>query len=111
MTLGQCRSLLRPFLQMPQARDFLAPVDPVALNIPDYPTVITHPMDLGTVEQRLDRKEYTDAGGFVRDMRLVWSNAITYNPVGTPVHAAAAALSAEFEKRLLATIEPAFATG
>ena len=34
----------------------------VALNIPDYPTVITHPMDLGTVEQRLDRKDDTRAG-------------------------------------------------
>lgn len=47
MTLGQCRALLKPFLAMPSAAPFLEPVDPVQLNIPDYPLVVTHPMDLG----------------------------------------------------------------
>jgi hypothetical protein len=29
---------------------FREPVDPVALNIPDYPQIIKNPMDLGTIE-------------------------------------------------------------
>jgi len=32
---------------------FLRPVDPIALNIPDYPSIIKEPMDLGTVEKNL----------------------------------------------------------
>lgn len=34
-----------------QAYEFLQPVDYVALNILDYPKIITHPMDLGTVKK------------------------------------------------------------
>ena len=34
-----------------QAYEFLAPVDYIALNILDYPKIITHPMDLGTVKK------------------------------------------------------------
>jgi hypothetical protein len=41
---------------------FLTPVDPVALNIPDYPLVITHPMDLGTVLRKLNELEYRRIG-------------------------------------------------
>jgi hypothetical protein len=55
MTLGQCRALLKPFLLMPTAVPFLAPVDPVQLNIPDYPLVVTHPMDLGEMTPPLYR--------------------------------------------------------
>ena len=38
----------------PLAYDFLEPVDYVALNILDYPKIITQPMDLGTVKKKLD---------------------------------------------------------
>ena len=31
----------------------MAPVDPVAQGIPDYFSVIKHPMDLGTVRAKL----------------------------------------------------------
>ena len=35
----------------PQSDAFLAPVDYIGLNILDYPQIITHPMDLGTVKK------------------------------------------------------------
>ena len=35
---------------------FNAPVDPVALGIPDYTEVVRKPMDLGTVEKRIRRQ-------------------------------------------------------
>lgn len=38
---------------------FLKPVDPVALNLPDYFTVIKKPMDLGTVKNNLLEIQYT----------------------------------------------------
>ena len=71
MTLGQCRGLLKQFLSMPSAEPFMTPVDHVALNIPDYPTVVTHPMDLGTINDKLSASQYQSASGFVLDVRLV----------------------------------------
>ncbi|ORY75954.1 hypothetical protein BCR35DRAFT_343168 [Leucosporidium creatinivorum] len=46
-------SLLRTLKKNRSAPPFLRPVDPVALLIPDYFRVVTRPMDLGTVEQKL----------------------------------------------------------
>eukprot|EP00952_Eustigmatos_sp_NYUAD-ZCMA_P013569 53686-Eustigmatos_ZCMA.PRE.1 len=37
---------------------FLAPVDPVELDIPDYFEVVTKPMDLGTVQVRQGWPQY-----------------------------------------------------
>lgn len=42
--------LVRAISGLNCARPFLYPVDPVALNIPDYPTIITKPMDLSTIK-------------------------------------------------------------
>jgi hypothetical protein len=39
-------------MSQPNANIFDKPVDPVALNIPDYPTIIKNPMDLGTINLR-----------------------------------------------------------
>ncbi|OZJ06778.1 hypothetical protein BZG36_00399 [Bifiguratus adelaidae] len=65
---------------------FLLPVDPVALNIPDYPTIIKHPMDISTIEKKLATNQYDDADEFEADVRLMFNNCYTYNPPGTAVH-------------------------
>lgn len=62
---------------------FYKPVDPVALGIPDYFNVIHHPMDLGTVQKKLRLKEYPTIKDFDEDMRLIFSNAMLYNAMGT----------------------------
>jgi hypothetical protein len=41
---------------------FLTPVDHVALAIPDYPLVIAHPMDLGTISKKIGELEYRRIG-------------------------------------------------
>lgn len=46
-------SLLRTLKKHRSAPPFLRPVDPIALLIPDYFRVVTMPMDLGTVENKL----------------------------------------------------------
>ena len=38
---------------MKDAAPFLNPVDPIALNIPHYPTIVKHPMDFSTIERKL----------------------------------------------------------
>ena len=59
LTLRQCNSLLKPLLKMDGAPAFLRPVDPVAMNLPDYLDIIKHPMDLGTIEKKLIKMEHT----------------------------------------------------
>ena len=78
---------------------FREPVDPVELDIPDYFDVITHPMDFGTIQSRLETQAYSSREEFAADMRRVFSNAKTYNPEGHPVWKAADTLSQFFEQK------------
>lgn len=65
---------------------FNEPVDPVALNIPDYPNVVKRPMDLGTIRRRLDNCRYHRPADFEADVRLVFDNAMRFNPSENFVH-------------------------
>lgn len=78
---------------------FLQPVDPVALGIPDYFDVIKKPMDLGTIDKKLG--EYSSVQDFADDVRLVFRNAMIYNPnPKLAVHDAAKQLLHLFNVRL-----------
>ena len=68
-----------------QALDFLTPVDYVALGILDYPTIITHPMDLGTVKKNLENGEYKTFQDFMSDINLIWKNCRQYNQPGSEI--------------------------
>lgn len=68
-----------------QAYDFLEPVDYVTLGILDYPKVITHPMDLGTVKKNLLNGEYKIFQDFLSDISLIWKNCRTYNLPGSDI--------------------------
>jgi len=68
---------------------FAQPVDPVALGIPNYYSIITNPMDLSTLEKELDKKPF-NAFEFEKNMRLIFENAMKYNEDTThAVHMAA----------------------
>lgn len=79
---------------------FNVPVDPVALNLPDYFTIITKPMDLGTVKARLHAIAYQSRQQVAEDIRLVFNNAMKYNPPHDAVHTFAGDLLAFFEDQL-----------
>ena len=68
-----------------QAYEFLAPVDYIGLNILDYPKIITHPMDLGTVKINLLNGEYKIFQDFMSDINLIWKNCRTYNLPGSDI--------------------------
>lgn len=65
---------------------FDRPVDPVALGIPDYFDVIDEPMDLTTIKNNLENGLYKSAERAVRDLDLVFDNAMLYNEEGTVIH-------------------------
>lgn len=64
---------------------FMAPVDPVALQIPNYFTIIKSPMDISTVSEKLKNGAYTRAKEFEQDVKLIFQNCYKFNPEGNPV--------------------------
>ncbi|CAI9787019.1 unnamed protein product [Fraxinus pennsylvanica] len=95
----QCRSILRSLMEHPHGFAFNQPVDPVELKIPDYFSIITEPMDLGTIKHKLEGNTYFNAVEFASDVRLTFSNAMLYNPPGNYVHNFAKELNDFFNKR------------
>ncbi|KAL1197983.1 Transcription factor GTE8 [Cardamine amara subsp. amara] len=81
------------------SKESKAPVDVVKLNLPDYLTIIKHPMDLGTVKKNLASGVYSSPHEFATDVRLTFTNAMTYNPPGHDVHIMGDILSKLFEAR------------
>lgn len=92
------RSIHRVLMTHKSAHIFLKPVDPVYWEIPDYFDVIKNPMDLGTIQQRIESGYYEDNwNAYAADVRLVWSNAMTYNKEDDVVYKMARIMSREFE--------------
>ncbi|KAI7858505.1 Bromodomain-containing protein [Circinella umbellata] len=86
---------------------FLHPVDIVALNIPDYPSIVKHPMDLSTIERKLQEGDYDNADEFASDIRLMFHNCYLYNPPVTPVNKMGHELEKVFEDKWKQKPEPA----
>ncbi|XP_020095812.1 transcription factor GTE9-like [Ananas comosus] len=81
-----CANILKKLMNHRYGWVFNQPVDPVKLNIPDYFSIISKPMDLGTVNKKLMSKLYVSTHQFAADVRLTFSNAMRYNPPGNDVH-------------------------
>ncbi|XP_049909115.1 bromodomain-containing protein 3a isoform X1 [Epinephelus moara] len=58
---------------------FYTPVDAVRLGLPDYHTIITSPMDLGTIKQRLENNYYWSASECMQDFHKMFTNCYSYN--------------------------------
>jgi len=102
--LRPCLRLLKDLLRNPLAWPFAKPVDPVAY--PDYYTVVTDPIDLGTIQKRLESGECEGRDEFAAEVRRVWSNCFLYNAEGTDVHRMATQLQAIFEQKFSALPTP-----
>ncbi|ESQ49997.1 hypothetical protein EUTSA_v10020201mg [Eutrema salsugineum] len=99
LRMKQCETLLKRLMSHQFCWLFKTPVDVVKMNIPDYFTIIKHPMDLGTVKSKLTSGTYSSPSEFCADVRLTFSNAMTYNPPGNDVYMMADTLSKFFEVR------------
>lgn len=55
-------------------------------------------MDLGTVRKKLSRRQYRSPESFLSDVRLVWSNAWSYNRAGDEIYVMAERMSEAFER-------------
>ncbi|PGG98273.1 hypothetical protein AJ79_08910 [Helicocarpus griseus UAMH5409] len=81
------------------AAPFYQPVDPVALNIPTYHSIIKKPMDLGTVQTKLQTGQYENAKEMEADVRLIFKNCYKFNIPGDPTYNAGKSLEDLFDNK------------
>jgi bromodomain-containing factor 1 len=98
--LKYCTAIIKQLKRHRDAGAFLQPVDPVALRIPDYPTVVKNPMDLSTVERKLNNLEYDTVDDFVQDVNLIFANCYLYNGRESPIAIFASNLESAFNSSL-----------
>lgn len=70
-----------------------------------YPLVklrnyVSNPMDMGTIRRQVLQSQIyaDDASAFARDMRLVFSNCMTFNLPGSALHGYARDLAVDFDR-------------
>lgn len=96
-----CKPLIEDLFKFPHAHGvFGTPVDPVMLGLSDYLDIVKVPMDLGTVQKRLDQGSYRDFHNFILDVHLTFDNAMLYNPKNSDVFMLAKTLKREFDVKL-----------
>lgn len=91
-------AVLNKTMSSDHAYEFLRPVDPIKQGIPQYATIIKHPMDLGTIKSRLVNHQYPNAQAMNSDMRLMFRNCYTFNPPNTYVHDKAKLLEEDYNR-------------
>jgi len=92
--------VLKALWKHQHAWPFHAPVNAIDLNIPDYHDVIKHPMDLGTVDKRIDNYFYRSVKECIHDINSIFINCYVYNKVGTDI----THMAKELEKLFLAKL-------
>lgn len=67
------------YMQEAESLPFRQPVDPNSLGIPDYFEIVRKPMDLSTIQFKLNSGQYSDPWEYVDDVWLMFDNAWLYN--------------------------------
>lgn len=58
----------------------------LALGLIDYPQIIKHPMDLGSVKKNFKNLKYKFSEEVLNDLQLIWDNCKTYNSEGSWIY-------------------------
>lgn len=91
--------LLQSMIQRSDTEPFRVPVDWKGMGLFDYPTLIKKPMDLGTVKRNINGRKYKSIPEAAEEIRLVWTNCMTYNQDGSDFFLLAKNLSKKFEEK------------
>lgn len=87
--------------RLKDARPFLKPVNPVALNVPFYFNYIKRPMDLSTIERKLNVNAFETPEQVQDDFNLMVDNCIRFNGSQAVISQMARNIQASFEKHML----------
>lgn len=94
------KRLLRSLQSHKMAWPFLEPVNPD--DVPEYNDVITDPIDLSTVEERMNSKAYPSLESFVSDITKIFDNCRYFNQRDSPYYRCAEVLESFFVQKLRA---------
>lgn len=113
--VAYCLRLVKEMIRLKDGHAFSRPINQLwsVEQLPGYFDMIKHPMDLGTLRERLENGFYMkvpgkeeveevvfDVDAFKSDTSLVFSNACTYNRPGDVYFSAATRLREKFESRM-----------
>ena len=74
-----CRYLLDSLILRDENKWFSVPVDPIAMGMADYSSVVAAPIDLGSIRQRLDTDAELAVNEILEMIRRVFQNAMKYH--------------------------------
>ncbi|XP_063224982.1 nucleosome-remodeling factor subunit NURF301 isoform X2 [Bacillus rossius redtenbacheri] len=92
------KKLIKQLQTHKSAWPFMEPVDPN--EAPDYYKVIKEPMDLQTIELRINERSYKKLSEFIGDMTKIFDNCRYYNPRESPFFKCAESLEAYFVQKI-----------
>ena len=97
--LNRMYKIVQQFTARTDSEPFREPVNWKELQLYDYPKVIKHMMDLGTIQKKIDDNKYKYAAEVAFDLRLIWNNCMTYNAEQSEFWFLAKQYSKRFEDR------------
>lgn len=74
-------------------------------EVTDYYDVIKHPMDLSTMEAKLENNQYANVDELVADAQLIFDNCRSYNPASSPYAKSATKLEKFLKETLLPKVQ------
>ena len=103
VTKPQHKFMLRVIQNIKRTNDaapFNKPVDIIALSIPNYPNIVSKPMDLRTMEEKLKSNQYPTAAAYIEDFNQIVQNCIAFNGLDHVVTKNAQNIKTSFDKQM-----------
>lgn len=92
---------IKAIRRLKDAGPFIHPVDIVKLNIPFYYNYIKRPMDLSTIEKKINANAYENPNQVVDDFNLMVENCFKFNGKDSAISQMVRNIQASFEKHML----------
>ena len=105
----KCKEILKNLMSTYECTEFCKPVDSIYYTSPfNYGTIIEHPMDLGTVKEKLADFKYNNMYEFFSDIRLTFDNGLKFNAPEHFIHRNAAMLKEKIKESSLQVVQDLF---
>lgn len=96
----RCLTLTNLFTVNPLAILFVAPYDPPEEIAAEYHAQVPTPMDLKTVKSKLQEAKYASLNEWVKDMNLIFDNAIKFNGADSVIGGVARYLKEKLQRNV-----------
>lgn len=97
--MNRMNKMIQQFLIMKDSVPFREKVNWKELELYDYPKIVKYPMDLNTIQTKINKNMYINAANIAYDIKLIWKNCMLYNAEGSDFYILAKLYSKRFEDR------------